>query len=73
MVLFLLAVYMGLAVLYLVFALLGAHQCFEGTFVARIHYCLTDGLCDGMEWVDSAPVFLLQAVQCRRPCSFFSS
>jgi hypothetical protein len=38
----------GLA-LYMLVALFGELACFRGTFVAKLHYLATDGLCDGLE------------------------
>ena len=35
---------------YIALLLIGSLECFQGTFVERWQYALTDGLCDVLEW-----------------------
>jgi hypothetical protein len=44
-----LALYLVVLGVYLALALCGSHECFRGTWVARLNYALTDGVLDGVE------------------------
>lgn len=41
----------SLLLVYIFFALIGSHECFQGTFVENIQYYITDGVCDFLGYV----------------------
>ena len=40
---------LAVAALYILLVLVGSYECFEGTAVGKVHYALTDGICDALE------------------------